>query len=109
MVDLSGAILTYSLKSTDNSKIFTVEVSCFDCAAVNEDGRNVQSGNGDHCTRHVLVAAPNCEQTVYSLSLTNGFDRVGDYLTRHEGILHPFRAHRDSVADSDCAESLRHG
>ena len=54
-------VLTYRFKGTHHGQIFAFVIARFDCASVNEDRRDVQARNGNHRTRHVLVAATDCQ------------------------------------------------
>ena len=78
-----------------------------DGAAIDEDGRAVQSGDANHAARHVLVAAPNGDEAVKALAADDCLDRVGNDLARHQRVLHALGAHRNAVRDGDGVEDDR--
>ncbi len=102
------AVLAHSFKRANDGKVLSGVMARFDRAAVNKDRRNVQTRHRYQCARHVLVTATDRQQTIDALRLAHGLDRIGDHFARDEAVLHAFSAHRDAVADSDCAEHLRH-
>jgi hypothetical protein len=55
-----------------------------------------------------LVAATHREHAIHALRAAGRFDGVGDNLARHQRVLHPLGAHRDTVTHGDGAEHLRH-
>ena len=75
-----------------------------DGAAVDEDGRHVEAGDGHHAARHVLVAAGDGNQAIHALPEGDHLDGVGDDLAAHQGCLHALGAHGDAVADGDGAK-----
>ena len=102
------AVLAHSLKGANDGKVLSVVMARFDRAAIDKDGRDVQTRDCNHCAGHILVTAANCQQTINALCLAHSLNRVGDYFARNKAVLHAFSAHGDTVADGDRAEHLRH-
>ena len=107
-IDVAVGELTDGLEGAHHGEVTTTEFARLDRAAVNEDRRNVHPGHGEHRPRHVLVAATDGQHPIHALAVAGGLDRIGDHLTAHQGVLHPFGAHRNTVADGDGSEHLRH-
>ena len=72
--------------------------------AGNEDRGNVDPGSGHQHSGDDLVAVGNENQCVEGMGVGHYFDRVGDQLPAHEGVLHSRVPHGDSVADPDHRE-----
>ena len=41
------------------------------------------------------------QHPIHALAVAGSFDRIGDHLTAHQGVLHSLGAHGDAVADGD--------
>ena len=107
-IDLVRTVLTHRLEGAHDVEVAAVVVSRLDRPAIHEDRGDIQACEGDHRTRHILVASAECKHAIHALGTADRLDGIGDDLTGHEGELHPLGAHRDAVADSDDAEDLRH-
>ena len=73
------AVLAHSFKGANDGKVLSVVVARFDRAAVNKDRRNVQTRDGDQRAGHVFVTATDCQQTINTLRLAYGLNRIGDH------------------------------
>ena len=107
-VDLAAGELPHRLKSAHHREITAPELARLDRAAVDEHRRNVHPSHGQHGARHVLVAATNGQHPIHALTVAGRFDGVSNHFTAHQGVLHPFSAHGDSITHGDGSEHLGH-
>ena len=84
--------------------IFPFEAAGLNGATVNKNAGAVHSRNSHDAGRHVFVAASDGNHAVHSFASHYGLDGVGDHFAAHERIFHPFRAHGNSVGNSDGVE-----
>ena len=96
--------LTVGLVHVLDGDVSTLVAAGHDRAAVEEDGRDVQPGDGHHSPGHVFVAPTDDDEAVHALCEAHGLNGVGNDLAAHQGALHPLGAHGDGVANGDCPE-----
>jgi len=97
-------MLTDRLKHRDNVGVASAG---FDGAAINEDGRAVETRHADQATGHVLVTTTHSNEAVEAFAADHGFDRIGDDLPRHQRILHTLGAVGDTIRHGDGIEDHR--
>ena len=95
---------SHGLEHILNIYIAALEPAGHHGAAVNEDGRNVETGNGHHAAGHILVAAAHGDQTIHALAEGHHLNGVGDNFPADQGCLHALGAHGYAVADGNGAE-----
>mmetsp|Transcript_22425 Transcript_22425/g.51373 ORF Transcript_22425/g.51373 Transcript_22425/m.51373 type:complete len:268 (-) Transcript_22425:399-1202(-) len=77
-----------------------------DGAAVDHDGRSVESREGDDAARHVLIAAGEGDESVVPLGPHGGLDGVRDEIAGLKGKTHARGAHGYTVGDSNGVETV---
>jgi hypothetical protein len=100
-VELALGLLTHGLEHRDD---VGVAAAGLDSTAIDEDGWAVQSRHTNKAARHVLVAATHGNEAIETLAANDGFDGIGNDLSRHQRILHTFSAVGDAVGNSDGVE-----
>ena len=109
VVDATGDVFAVALEGGNDIERRAVgEMAGLDCAAVDHQGGAVEPAHRDQTARHIFVTAGNRHQCVVPLRLHDGFDRVGDDVSRRQGKTHAVGAHRDAVAHSDRIEPHPH-
>ena len=73
-----------------------------------EDGGDVQTQRGIQHARGYLVAVGDAHQGIGSVGIDHVLDRIGDDLSRRQGIEHAAVAHGDAIVNSNGVELLRH-
>jgi hypothetical protein len=107
-VHLPRAELADSLECANDGEIFPCVVAGPSSTPIDKHRGDIQSRDRDHAAWHILIAATNHEHAIHALRAANNLDRIGNHFAGNEGILHSFSAHRNSVADGDGSEELRH-
>ena len=107
-VDLAAGQLADRFKSAHHREITAAQLARLDRAAVDEHRRDVHPCHREHGAGHVLVAATNGQHPIHALAIAGSFDGVSDHFTAHQGVLHPFGTHGDSITHGDGSEHLWH-
>ena len=102
--DTALGIGAHRLENVLDVYVVTEILAWHDGAAVDEDGRHVEAGDGHHAAGHVLVATGHRDQTVHPLPKSNHLDGVGNHFAADQGGLHALGAHGNAVADGDSAK-----
>src|SRR6266478_837003 len=68
-------------------------------AAVQNEARNIQPGEGHDAARNGFVAADEHNKGIEKVSARHQLDGIGDNFPTNEGSAHAFRAHGDAVGD----------
>ena len=75
-----------------------------DRAAIDEDRRAVEPGDGHEAAGHVLVATADGHHAVEALAAGDRLDGIGDDLAGDKGVLHALGAHGDAIGYGDRVE-----
>ena len=99
--DLALRVGTDGLEDVLDRQIATVVPSRHDGAAVEHDGGDVETTQGEDGTGRRLVTPSHGDDSVEHVAAGDQLDGVGDDLAADEGGLHAFRAHGDAVGYGD--------
>ncbi len=96
-----GRVGANGLEDTDDVERLITPAARQDGAAVDEDGRHVETCGCHEHAGQGLVTACEGDECVEALGVHDGLDRIGDDLTTHQGRPHALVAHGDAVGDRD--------
>jgi hypothetical protein len=105
---LAGGERAHGFERAHDRELLSLPEARLDSAGIDEDAGYVDARHRHHAARHVLVATSDAYDSVHALSADRDFDGVGNHFARYERILHPLRAHADSVGHGWKAEDLGH-
>ena len=83
-------------------------MSGFNRTTINKNCRYIHPSNSNHRSRHIFITTADCQHTIHTLPSASSFNGIGNYFTRHQGIFHPLSTHRNTIANRNCTEHLRH-
>ena len=105
VVDPPGHVLAITLERRDDVERGAVgRMARLDRPAIHHERRSIEPPHGDEAAGHVLVTPRDCHERVVPLRVHHRLDRIGDDVSRGEGVAHSLRAHRHAVADADRVE-----
>ena len=84
---------------------FPIPATGFDGAAVDHEGRAIEPARGDETARHVFVATGERDERIVPEGGHDGFNGIGDKISRLQGKRHPVCPHGNSIADADGVEA----
>mmetsp|Transcript_877 Transcript_877/g.1807 ORF Transcript_877/g.1807 Transcript_877/m.1807 type:complete len:223 (+) Transcript_877:1048-1716(+) len=105
--DLIIQKLSVGLKGTDNVQLLssTGQLPRTDGSTIHHNPRPVQPSHGNNHTGHIFITPRKSNEAIVPLSAHDGFDGIGNQITRLEGVAHSRCAHGDAVGYAHGVES----
>ena len=85
--------LSVALECRNNMQLFSVKVSCPDCAPINHQTRAIEPTHGHDTARHILIATGDRDVRVILLRGDYRLDRIGNEIARLQREAHAIRSH----------------